>query len=717
MFFKTKLHYIACYIALLGSLGVFLALPKSTWAANDDNSRFISQDIPTVMLANQSYTVSIIVENNGSNTWTKAAGYKLGSQNPADNSTWGVNRLYLDPTEAIAPGQQKTFTLTLIAPSTPGAYNFQWKMLQEGVNWFGEVTPNIIVHVNESTNSDAQFISQNVPTAMEANKLYIATVTLKNTGANTWIEKNDFKLGSQNPHDNRNFGYSRVHVEDDDAITTNQQKTFQFRLVAPSTPGVYNFQWRMLQEGVGWFGETTPNITIVVSPYTIPQLVKFDNINSKIGVTHIAGLYPQIGGDFLPFGAQTVRDLGFQTVEISLRPDDCETNVKYPQGRYQTLVWCNLQNLTEVASSSAYQQTLSKPFKTIIITSDAYNSASARSTMISDSQPFSQAALDSAYTEFLNLTKYLLQTYAGTNKTFILQTPNEMDFAMRPNRDIEPTDQAISNAIAYWNNIQRAVDDAKAATPPVNVQVYHGCEVNLVKKAIKGDKTAANNVLPNTHCDLYGYSSYDTGTDFNYPERFTEALQYLASKAPDSQAFGDKNIYISEFSVAEVYGVSYAVYITEEKVNQALEFGVPYFMHWQMFDNECTVYPNPTDADCPGFWIKKPSGAVAPVYESTYLKYQIDTTPPTVTITSPQNGATIARNTTVNITANATDLSGINKVEFYVNNILKCTDTSTPYSCAWSIPNPKGTTYSLVAKAYDIAGNIASSSTITVTSR
>lgn len=97
-----------------------------------------------------------------------------------------------------------------------------------------------------------------------------------------------------------------------------------------------------------------------------------------------------------------------------------------------------------------------------------------------------------------------------------------------------------------------------------------------------------------------------------------------------------------------------------------------------------------------------------------------DTTAPTVTITSPTNGSTVAKGTTITIAATASDsglvTSGISKVLFYVNGSLSCTDTTSPYSCSWKVGQKSGVTYTLKATAYDGAGNTASNS-ITVTSQ
>jgi hypothetical protein len=107
---------------------------------------FVSHAVPASMTAGQSYAVSVTMRNTGAATWTAAEGYKLGSQNPQDNQTWGLVRVVVPFN--VGPDQQVTFNFTVTAPSTAGTYNFQWRMLKEWVEWFGEFTPNVAVTVS-----------------------------------------------------------------------------------------------------------------------------------------------------------------------------------------------------------------------------------------------------------------------------------------------------------------------------------------------------------------------------------------------------------------------------------------------------------------------------------------------------------------------------------------------------------------------------------------
>jgi len=90
-----------------------------------------------------------------------------------------------------------------------------------------------------------------------------------------------------------------------------------------------------------------------------------------------------------------------------------------------------------------------------------------------------------------------------------------------------------------------------------------------------------------------------------------------------------------------------------------------------------------------------------------------DTTPPSVNITSPSNGATVSG--TVTIAASATDNVGVTKVEFYINNNKVGEDTSSPYEYSWNTTGYSNGTYSLKAIAYDAAGNSAVDNDTSVT--
>ena len=226
------------------------------------NAVFVNQSVPAAMTAGQQYSVSVTMTNTGGTTWTAGAMYRLGAINPYDNTVWGANRIAMGAGESIAPNQQKTFTWTVTAPAAAGSYNFQWRMVQDGVTWFGGNSTNVVVAVSSAPN--AALVSSSVPTTMVAGQLYSVSVTMRNTGSTTWTPGALYRLGAINPYDNFTWSMNRVALAAGDSIAPNQAKTFTWTVRAPSAGGTYNFQWRMVQDGVTWFGANGANTVISV---------------------------------------------------------------------------------------------------------------------------------------------------------------------------------------------------------------------------------------------------------------------------------------------------------------------------------------------------------------------------------------------------------------------------------------------------------------------
>src|SRR5213076_1948757 len=91
-----------------------------------------------------------------------------------------------------------------------------------------------------------------------------------------------------------------------------------------------------------------------------------------------------------------------------------------------------------------------------------------------------------------------------------------------------------------------------------------------------------------------------------------------------------------------------------------------------------------------------------------------DTTPPTVSITSPANGQTIS--TTVTVSANASDNVGVVGVQFRLDGAnLGGEDTAAPYSIPFDPTTTSNGQHTITAVARDAAGNSKTSAPVTVT--
>jgi Ig-like domain-containing protein len=284
----------------------FTRTPTPIGGASPNNAQFVSQSVPAQMTAGTQVQVSVTMKNTGVNTWTEALGYRLASRNPPDNVTWGVGRVLLGPTESIASNQQKTFTFTVTAPSTPGNYNFQWQMIREGVGSFGALSTNVVVNVVAPAIPPykGDFVSQSVPSQMIMGHQYQVSVTMKNGGSNTWTAAENYRLGSTNPTDNVTWGLGRVFLDAGDAIATNQQKTFTFTVTAPTTAGQYNFQWWMVRDGFTYFGTPSTNVVVdVVSTAVAPYASQF--VSQSVPTSMSPGQHVQVSVTMKNVGTNT----------------------------------------------------------------------------------------------------------------------------------------------------------------------------------------------------------------------------------------------------------------------------------------------------------------------------------------------------------------------------------------------------------------------------
>jgi C1A family cysteine protease len=150
----------------------------------------------------------------------------------------------------------------------------EWTMGQQEVTGFPGRDENDLWLVSDLRARDAQFIAQSVPASLVTGEGRDVTVTMRNVGTETWAPGGQYRLGSQSPQDNHTWGTTRVNLAL--SVAPGQDATFSFRITAPLTTGLAHFRWRMLQEGVEWFGEYAPYVGVQIfqdtGPTTVPDV-------------------------------------------------------------------------------------------------------------------------------------------------------------------------------------------------------------------------------------------------------------------------------------------------------------------------------------------------------------------------------------------------------------------------------------------------------------
>lgn len=115
------------------------------------SSEYVSDTIPSTMIAGQTYNVSITLRNRGV-VWTESRGIRLGAVGESDPFTT-EHRVVL--VTDVEPGRTYTFNFQMTAPAC-GDVVSDWQMVRDGYAWFGAtVTKNIhVVGVPADMNCD-----------------------------------------------------------------------------------------------------------------------------------------------------------------------------------------------------------------------------------------------------------------------------------------------------------------------------------------------------------------------------------------------------------------------------------------------------------------------------------------------------------------------------------------------------------------------------------
>jgi Tol biopolymer transport system component len=128
---------------------------------------------------------------------------------------------------------------------------------------------------------------------------------------------------------------------------------------------------------------------------------------------------------------------------------------------------------------------------------------------------------------------------------------------------------------------------------------------------------------------------------------------------------------------------------------------------WTGFSSSTCVVLNSLASGTHTFEVKTKDAAENRDPTPAQCQFTIDLSAPQVSLNSPTHGTTVKG--TVNLSATASDSSGIQKVEFYAGEQLIATDTAAPYSYSWDTTEPsvpEGPT-EICAKAYANGGKVA----------
>lgn len=327
--------------------------------------------------------------------------------------------------------------------------------------------------------------------------------------------------------------------------------------------------------------------------------------NLFLGTQAIGGRYHFTEEEPLMESARLIAELGSGIMKLSISKQASFGKVKANVLKNEL----GLQTLAEIAAKDpTHRAVLDMPFTHVFIWAYPFTTHGSAGT-------FKPAERELEYREMFDLTAHLLRTYSGSGKKFYLGHW-EGDWHLRPHFDPkQPFPEHFGENFVAWLKVrQQAIDDAKRDTPHENVEVWHYTEVNLVEPFLQGGQCLTNDILPQVDVDFVSYSSYDS-LQRGIRDDLHASLNHIESKLKPKPGIPGKRVFIGEYGFpARRYSPKVQNRKSIETIIAALEWGCPFVLYWELYDNEGT--PEKPG----GFWLINEKNEKQPIWH-THQRY------------------------------------------------------------------------------------------------
>ncbi len=288
--------------------------------------------------------------------------------------------------------------------------------------------------------------------------------------------------------------------------------------------------------------------------------------------------------------AEAMLEMGLETLKFDLNANN------YPELRGFE------GDVIELLNTVPYRKVLDMPFKTYMMWYNAKDWFGNGAEWESEE-----------YARTYKLAEYLLTTYNGTGKHFMIGNW-EGDWLAQRCRYYHYAECDIADLDSMTKCIelrQKAISDARSAVKHENIMISYYVEVNLVTGAKDlGLKRLVNYTLPKVQVDSVSYSCYDALNT----NRLTECLLYIEQNANFTNYLDEmfyKKVFIGEFDAFMDYGLLKKQISTEEMIKNVenaviagFSYGVQFMLFWEFYNNE----------ECGKFKIVDEDGNKMPMY-------------------------------------------------------------------------------------------------------
>ena len=301
--------------------------------------------------------------------------------------------------------------------------------------------------------------------------------------------------------------------------------------------------------------------------------------DSLIGVSHV-GHEPSLDQQTLDAGIATLLRLNVKSVFFYLTPQYREKYLKQDFGA------SNPRTLTALADLAPYQRAFA-PFDIIVLTctTDSFSTEgiSIRDHYLTDEEYAANRK------EFFDLTTYLMKTYNGTKKRFILKNW-EGDWLLLNGYDEDAVvpDSRVTNFVRWFRSTQEGIAQARsAAATASDVKVDFALEMNRIGIVQSGKRnTFLGSVVPQVPSDWVSYSAWETisNRSSQNPQDPQSLYTRIVADLNDIKRRARRPLFVSEFGYAESGELNMQANRVKAAVRGFKDAGIPLAFYWNTYE-------------------------------------------------------------------------------------------------------------------------------------
>jgi hypothetical protein len=331
-----------------------------------------------------------------------------------------------------------------------------------------------------------------------------------------------------------------------------------------------------------------------------------------IGVSHV-GHQGKLDRQTFDFGVASLLRLNIRSAFFYLTP---EYRSKYA---HQDFGNANPRTLTQLAALAPYQRAFA-PFANIVLTCTT-DSFSTIGLNIRDHY-LTDAEYEANRKEFFDLTTYLMQTYKGTGKRFILKNW-EGDWLILNGYDenADVPDSRVTNFVRWFRSTQEGIAQARnLAASSSDVKVDFALEMNRLETVQQGKRnTILGSVIPQVPSDWVAYSAWETISNRGKSQDPQAIYNTIVSDLADIKRRSGRPLFISEFGYPESEPGMQGARV-EAAVRAFKDAGIPLAFYWNVYEEPYGLFRldgqrTPNEA----FYSLRKEAMVAQVSDSNYF--------------------------------------------------------------------------------------------------